>query len=81
MRAAFEFYLSCGKLAAVVALLRSRAPGRRWSHQGVRYLLRNETYVGVTVYAGKRARGRHEPLVSRETFDAVGRLLGRGRGA
>lgn len=38
-------------------------------------LLRNDYYVGFVTYRGQKTPGRHEPLVSRETFDQVQAVL------
>jgi site-specific DNA recombinase len=41
----------------------------------VHVLLSNSYYIGVVSYRGKQYPGRHEPLVSQETFDKVQAVL------
>ena len=50
---------------------RSRSGPRRMTKSEVHRLLRNPIYVGDFVWNGKLYRGSHEPLVSRQLFDAV----------
>lgn len=38
-------------------------------------ILRNRTYLGKIVYAGKEFEGKHEPIVSQELFDRVQKRL------
>jgi site-specific DNA recombinase len=42
-----------------------------WSHRAIAYVLRNPVYAGDSKYGDQLYPGGHEPLVSRETFDAV----------
>jgi hypothetical protein len=42
-----------------------------WSHSTTRQILVNEVYLGVIRHGAFRKEGAHEPLVSRELFDAV----------
>lgn len=67
----------------------SRTPrGKPWQKQSVLHILRNEVYTGVSEWGRARAgllahrpsepvraEDTHPPLVSREDFEAVGRLL------
>lgn len=41
----------------------------------IQEVLRNPYYMGVVVYCGRRATGRHKPLVDPDTFDRVQALL------
>ena len=50
---------------------RSRSGPRRMTKSEVHRLLRNPIYVGDFVWNGKLYRGSHEPLVSKQLFDAV----------
>jgi site-specific DNA recombinase len=43
----------------------------RWSHSTTRQLLANEAYLGVARHGPYRNEHAHEPIVSRELFDAV----------
>ena len=38
-------------------------------------MLRNPYYIGIVEYRGVRYPGKHEPLIDRQTFDEVQRLL------
>lgn len=82
---AFEAYATgMYSLSDVTALLeglglrtrgsRRYAP-RPLSKSMVHRLLTKEYYTGVVVYRGKTYPGRHTPLVSRDTFDRVQRVL------
>ena len=42
-----------------------------WSESTTRHLLGNEVYLGVVRHGGFRRENAHEPIVSRELFDAV----------
>ncbi len=59
--------------------LRSRetpkVPARPLSASRVQEMLRNLYYVGIVIYRGHRATGRHETLIDRDTFDRVQALL------
>ncbi len=52
-----------------------RVPARPLSASRIQEMLRNLYYVGVVVYRGHRATGRHETLIDRDTFDRVQALL------
>jgi site-specific DNA recombinase len=41
----------------------------------IQEVLRNPYYMGVVIYCGRRATGRHKPLVDPDTFDRVQALL------
>lgn len=43
-------------------------------------LLQNPTYIGRQKWAGEVVAGEHEPLIDRETFDAVQPILARNAG-
>ena len=83
----FELYLK-GRLGAVAIGRRLAAGGftsrrgRPFSPVTVLKMLRNPTYTGEIHFRGRRYEQRHDPLVSREVFDAVQDLLvARGDGA
>lgn len=50
-------------------------PGMRFSRGALRHLLRNKTYLGLICHKGGTYEGRHEAIVSQQTFDAVQALL------
>lgn len=85
--------LSCGEIAEKLnaAGFRTRRGGR-WESRAVRYVLKNPAYFGALRWnpGGPLGRGPsdggailtegcHEPLVSRETWDAARTLLGGGK--
>jgi hypothetical protein len=55
--------------------------GKPFSCGALYYLLQNPIYVGEIVHEGKRHVGDHEPLIEREVFDEVQRLLASNRHA
>lgn len=44
---------------------------RPWGETITKYLLKNETYLGVVKYRGQKYEGQHEPIISQELFDLV----------
>lgn len=55
---------------------RGRAIGGGDWHVGpLRHVLRNRVYIGEAVHKGKSYAGEHRPIVARELFDKVQRLL------
>ena len=82
---AFDLYATGNWTTKALALhlkqrgLRSRetpkVPARPLSASRIQEMLRNPYYVGIVVYLGRRATGRHETLIDRDTFDRVQALL------
>ena len=82
---AFETYAtglySLGDIEALLAARGMRSRGTRnlapqpLPRSTIYDLLRNDYYVGIVTYRGQKTPGRHEPLVSRETFDQVQTVL------
>jgi len=52
----------------------ARELGLKYEHL-VTQILRRESNTGVIVYRGEKYQGRHEPLVSRETFERAKRRM------
>jgi site-specific DNA recombinase len=52
-----------------------KTPGQPLKMSSVHRMLKNPVYVGFVDFKGERFPGRHEPLVSAETWDAVQDLL------
>jgi site-specific DNA recombinase len=85
VRTIFSLYLELGSMGALIAELdrrgvRTKVKGRRDGRQsgGIRFgvgplahLLKNRFYIGEVVYRGEVHRGEHEPILSRDLFDAV----------
>jgi site-specific DNA recombinase len=53
----------------------SKVPARPLSASRIQEMLRNPYYVGIVIYRDRRATGRHETLIDRDTFDRVQALL------
>jgi site-specific DNA recombinase len=85
VRTIFSLYLERGSMGALIAELdrrgiRTKVNGRRDGRQigGIRFgvgplahLLKNRFYIGEVTYRGEVHRGEHEPVLSRDLFDAV----------
>ncbi len=56
-----------------------KLPERPLGHNRIHDLLRNPYYKGIVLWDGRRYPGRHEQLVSPETFDQVQILLAAAR--
>jgi len=85
VRTIFTRYLELGSMGTLVAELdrrgiKTKASARRDGQKsgGIRfgvgslaYLLKNRFYIGEITYRGEVHRGEHEPILSRELFEAV----------
>lgn len=74
VREAFSLYLGGMSITQLQEYLSERYTTKygAWRSIGtVRTVLRSKLYTGVITYARKTYPGKHEPLVSQETFDAV----------
>jgi site-specific DNA recombinase len=85
VRTIFCLYLELGSIGALIAELdrrgiRTKVNGRRDGRQsgGIRFgvgplahLLKNRFYIGEVAYRGEVHRGEHEPILSRDLFEAV----------
>ena len=85
VRTIFSLYLELGSMGALIAELdrrgiRTKVNGRRDGRQsgGIRFgvgplahLLKNRFYIGEVTYRGEVHRGEHEPILSRDLFEAV----------
>jgi len=85
VRTIFSLYLELGSMGALIAELdrrgiRTKVNGRRDGRQsgGIRFgvgplahLLKNRFYIGEVAYRGEVHRGEHEPILSRDLFEAV----------
>ena len=85
VRTMFRLYLECGSIGAlaeelgrrnIVSKQRTFASGRtrgggRYSVGALAHFLKNRFYVGEVAYRGEIHAGEHEPILDRETFDAV----------
>lgn len=96
VRLIFDLYLKLGSSTAVARELHTRcvpsATGAAWSATRVGRVLRNESYAGISYFNKTQGKGAYrdrsewvpvkiQPIVSREVFDAVQRLMsGRGGG-
>jgi site-specific DNA recombinase len=85
VRTIFSLYLKLGSMSALIAELdrrdiRTKVNGRRDGQKsgGIRFglgplahLLKNRFYIGEVAYRGEVHRGEHEPILTRDLFDAV----------
>ena len=85
VRTIFTRYLELGSMGTLVAELdrrgiKTKASARRDGQKsgGIRfgvgslaYLLKNRFYIGEITYRGEVHRGEHEPILSRDLFEAV----------
>ncbi|MER5912295.1 recombinase family protein [Streptomyces sp. NPDC001982] len=53
----------------------SRQSGATFSPQNMRQMLMRKAYIGIRVHAGTERPGNWDPIIERETFDAVQRML------
>ena len=91
VREAFELYATgeytIDSLLSVMADKRltiratPKHPEHPISRSALAYMLRDRRYIGEVPYKGQWYPGRHEPLVSRELFEAVQRVLDTHQGA
>ena len=83
IRRAFEIYatgacsLSVLRKTLIAEGLGYRKSGKAICKGTLAHLLKSPIYYGNFVWNGKRYRGKHEPLVSRELFDSVQRAIHR----
>ena len=85
VRTIFELYLQLGSMGALLTELDRRAIRTKVNHRrngqksgGIRFgvgslahLLKNRFYVGEVIYRGEVHRGEHEPILTRDLFEAV----------
>ena len=85
VRFIFSRYLELGSVAQLRAELDAKGittkawvstrgksiGGNGWYVGPLQHLLRNRVYIGEAVHKGASYRGEHEPIVSRDLFDAV----------
>ncbi len=77
IRRAFEIYSTGGCWLSVLRKnliaegLGYRKSGKPISKGTLAHLLKNPVYCGDFVWKGKRYRGKHQPIVSRELFESV----------
>ena len=81
VRTAFEMARQRCTQASIREYLKMVAPqSRRWTTTQVKQLLTNEFYLGVLKFGDWRNEAAHEPLVDRETWDAVQQVFERPAG-
>ena len=85
VRTIFALYLELGSIGALLAELDRRAIRTKVNHRrngqksgGIRFgvgslahLLKNRFYVGEVIYRGEVHRGEHDPILTRDLFEAV----------
>jgi DNA invertase Pin-like site-specific DNA recombinase len=89
VREVFDLYLEQRSVIAVAGILNKRGrttkrhlatsgrmrEGRPWSKTDVARVLKSAVYAGYISYGAELHEGEHQPIVDRETFQAVGALL------
>lgn len=70
VRRAFALFVETGSYARVADYLNS-VSGRQWTIHHVRYLLKNETYLGIYQFGDWRNEKAHEPIISDRLWEAV----------
>jgi len=87
VRRVFDLYLERRSALAVAQSiaeqsLRSETTDRpqKWDKHAVLRLLKNPLYAGYMPYRNELYEGEHEPIIDREKFQAVQRLLGKHAG-
>ncbi len=76
VRLVFDLYINKGYGSTKIAriLNESNIPSAikvQWAFFTVNYILNNPKYAGYIMYDGKLYEGKHEPIVSKESFDLV----------
>lgn len=74
----FDLYEAHGSVLEVMRVLRARGRTRRrreWSKDAVLRVLRNPLYAGLISAGGELCPAEHEPIVRREQFERVQKLL------
>jgi len=74
VREIFERFLSGASINAIQRRMQS-SYGGSWSATKIRNILTNNLYTGKVKFAGEVYEGRHQPILSPETFDSVQALL------
>lgn len=59
--------------------LRSNISGRKVAPNGIYVILKNSFYYGEIPWGGKRYPGKHQPIILKELFEAVQKVLKTGR--
>jgi site-specific DNA recombinase len=80
LRHLFNLYAECGSAKELLNYIRSNdikadRPGRLETYGGLLSLLGNRAYIGEVKYKKEYFPGTHEPLISKELFDEVQRLV------
>lgn len=77
--AIFTAYLKNPNLSAVTDLINKKGykgkDGKVFSPSSIATILSNPTYCGLNRYHGKLYKGRHKPIIPKETFNVVQRLM------
>jgi len=72
--------LTFGGIAERLNVAHPRADGKRWTHQGVKTIIRSRVYVGESSRGDIINRNAHEPIVTLAEWDAANSITG-GPGA
>lgn len=79
VRAMFDLYLDLKSVGGLIVELERRGitarGGNRFGKGGLAHLLRNRFYISEVAYRGEVHPGPQQPIVKRETFEAVQEIL------
>ena len=78
IRECFNLYQAGHTYTEIANTLNSKGWTHRhgkWSLQRVRSVLINPVYIGCVTFDGQQYEGVHEPIIDKQTFDAVGALI------
>jgi site-specific DNA recombinase len=79
IRQIFASFLSGKSLKAIADRLNDEngatARGAKWSHQAVKYILRNGIYAGISQWDGVEVDGEYDAIVTKEEYETVQTML------
>jgi len=75
----FELYLSGYSTTKIHNyLIENNIKGKKGQNitiVGINYILKNRTYIGENEYNGEYFKSKHKPIINKDTFEAVQKLL------
>lgn len=81
VREIFDKYIAGWTMYKIVQYTYQRYPGPHWrSTSNIRHILEDPVYCGDMIWKGKRHKGNHDPIISRETFEIAQDIRNRSKG-
>ncbi|MEO4054826.1 recombinase family protein [Solibacillus sp. CAU 1738] len=75
----FKMYEEGNSVSDIIAYLEKfnlKPPrSKKWREDTIRYILRNQTYVGNILYSGSIIENAHEPIIDKDIFNKIQVLL------